>query len=489
MSNNPQPEQYGHLNQVAGNVLCILVLFEIRRGKRIIEISKNAFLIGRDEGKCDVVLDPLDRSASREHFAVQNRSGTHFLTNLSSNGTLINGETVGSKGRRLYHGDVIEAGNSEVTFLLPGHVGKTVQQLIDDGRQRETLEPAYSIQCYALALREQPGNIECAARLLALLARHDRYEELVTGGNYFDPEKMMQLVNDTRIAIPLAKAFVKVGDFSAAMNIVNLAGGPSANCEMENLARTIEDQTAGRLLRTISDEPAESPFFQRGSLRVYVDERADFGDFRYVERYYKYIRRQIDPLFGGPIGGIAEFHITIRDQLFAQSLPGQYAILGYYSQASRRIFIKPRRWVERNAKDENFHVVLSHEYVHLRVHDACSSVLPPKWYDEGLAQLFTEEGQIADFVLLRNVRTRCHNVMKFTDDCFSPALGDPALAYLQSAAMLRYLANRFGKEALVSVLHTMGESGMSFAEAFDENLHISLNDLDREWWTLIGPVG
>jgi hypothetical protein len=485
-SNSEQSESPKH---ITGNFPCVLVLFEIRRGKRLIEINKDVFRVGRDESRCDVVLDPLDQSASREHFAVQILSGNYFLTNLSSNGTFVNGEKVGGKGRRLYHGDVIEAGNSELTFLLPAQIGKTVQQLIDDGRQRETLEPAYSIQCYALALREQPGNVECAARLLDLLARQDRFQELITGGSYFDPQKMMQLANDPRVALPIAKAFAREGDFSAALRLVDLAGGPSANSEMKSLVSTIEHQTGGHLLRTIRDEPTEMPFFQRESLRVYLDERTDFGDLRYLERYYKYICHRIDPLFGGPIVGIAEFHISIRDQLFAQSLPSQSEILGYYSAASRRIFIKPRRWVEINAKEENFHVVLSHEYVHLRVHDTCGSVLPPKWYNEGLAQLFTDEKQIADFAPLRGVRTRCPEVLRFTDDCFSPAPGDPALAYLQSDAMLHYLANRFGKGALVSVLRTMGTSGRSFAEAFYDNLHISLTDLDREWWTFIGPTG
>jgi hypothetical protein len=218
-----------------------------------------------------------------------------------------------------------------------------------------------------------------------------------------------------------------------------------------------------------------------------LDEREDYGDLRYIERYYKYICQRIDPLFGGPVGSLVEFHITIRDQLFAQSMPNQSEILGYYSPASHRIFIRPRRWMEGKARDEDFSVVLLHEYVHLRVHAACGSKPPPRWYNEGLAQLFSEEGRAANVALLGDARTRFRELMRLTDDCFSTAQGDPTWAYLQSASLLCYLAGKFDKEDLVAVLTSMGASGKIFAQAFNENPNFSLTDLDREWWKYIEP--
>ena len=480
----PGLHEYG--DQIGEHLQCILILFEVRRGKRILEMKEGFFRVGRDEIKCAVALDPLDRSASREHFVIDNRSGQYFLTNLSSNGTFINGEKVSSKGRHLYHGDVIEAGNSELTFLLSKRIEGSIQRLIDEGRKSELLEPAHSIQCYALVLREHPANVECAALLLSLLIRQERYEEIITGSNYFEPQKMLQLANDPRIAVPLAKAYIRVGDFSAAMNIVELGGGPTANYQLEKLTREIRQQTGGQLLTTTFDKPEELPFFQRDTLRVYFDDRVDFPDLWYIERYYKYIRQRINPLFGGPVVGVAEFHITIRDQLFTYSLPGQTEILGYYSPSSRRIFIRPRRWIQMKAKDEYFYITLLHEYVHLRVHEACGSVLPPKWYNEGLALLFTEESQITDTNLLRDAQTKYREIMRLTDDCFSPTFGDPTWAYMQSLSMLRYLAERFGKEALISILNTMGAAGKSFIDAFYEILHTSIVDFGEEWWRIIG---
>ncbi len=168
-------------------------------------------------------------------------------------------------------------------FLLPKKIDLTVHQLIEDGMKSETLEPAYSVQCYALALREEPANIQCAARLLSLLIQQERYEEIVTGGIYFEMQYMLQLAYDPRIAIPLTKAFIKLGDFSAAMDIIELVGGQDANIELELLSKEIGRQTGGHLLSTTIDEPADPPFFQRDTLRVYVDEGVDFQDLRYVE--------------------------------------------------------------------------------------------------------------------------------------------------------------------------------------------------------------
>lgn len=466
---------------------CILRLFEVRKGQRIIELAKDGVLVGRDPKKCGVVLDPLDALASRTHFEIKRDGENYFLKDFSNNGTWVNGERIRMSGRRLYHGDVIEAGNAEITFFLSEEM-KTTEQLFEEGRKNELLEPSYSIQCYSLAHRRCPTNIEYASSLLNLLEKEERIEELITGADYFNPEKMMAIVGDVRIAAPIAKAFVKIGDFAQAMEVIKQAGGENADSRLTVIVENIKRQTGEEILKTIIEKTSEIPSFQKGNLRIYIEERADFVDLRYVERYYKYLHQHIDHLFSGPSKCNVVFHVTARDHLFAQSLPNQSVILGYYSPESKRIFIRPRRWMEGRTKEQDFHIVLMHEYVHLRVDEICGGMWLPKWYNEGLAQIFSESKKCEDFNILRSARDRCKHILVFSDATFSPVYSDPAIAYLQCCAILFYLMQKFGKEKLVSVLTKMNELGGDFQCSFESTLGMSLQELDSKWWSILEEV-
>lgn len=465
---------------------CMLRLFEVRKRQRMLELAKDSVLVGRDPRKCDVVLDPLDTFASRTHFEIKRDGGNYFVKDFSKNGTWVNTERVGKSGRRLYHGDVIEAGNAQITFLLSEET-KTVEQLFEEGRENELTEPSYSIQCYSLAHRQCPTNIEYASRLLNLLEQEERVEELITGGNYFNPEEMMRLVGDVRIAEPIAKAFVKIGDFARAAEVIERAGGENADRRLAAIVENIKRQTGREILKTSVEKTSEIPFFERGNLQIYIEERADFADLRYVERYYKYLQQYIDPLFGGPPKCNVVFHVTARDHLFAQSLPNQSVILGYYSPESKRIFVRPQRWMEGRTREQDFHIVLMHEYVHFRIDDICGGICLPRWYNEGLAQILSESKKPEDFKILKSVQDRCMHILVFSDATFSPAYGDLSIAYLQSHAILFFLMQRFGKEKLVSIITKMRECG-NFQRSFESTLSMSLQELDSKWWFILEEV-
>ena len=467
---------------------CTLRLFEVRKGQHIVELAKDTILVGRDPKKCDVVLDLLDTSASRTHFEIKREAEDYFLMDFSKNGTWVNGERVGKSGRKLYHGDVVEAGNAEITFLLSEET-KTAEQLFEEGRKNELLDPAYSIQCYSLAHRQIPTNVEYAASLLNLLEQEERSDELITGGEYFNPEEMMRLVFNVRIAGPIAKAFVKIGDFELAMKVIEQAGGEHIDSRLDAILENIRRQTGEKILKTIVEKTSGIPFYQRGNLQIHIEERADFVDLRYVEKYYKYLQQHIDLLFGGPPKCNVVFHVTVRDHLFAQSLPNQSIILGYYSPESKRIFIRPRRWMEgRTRGQEDFHITLMHEYVHFRIDDICGGTWPPRWFNEGLAQILSESNKFEYLKILSSVRDKCINILSFSDATFSPAYGDPTLAYLQSYAILFYLTQRFGKEKLVSLLTSMSESGGDFKHLFESTLGVSLQELNSKWWSVLEKV-
>lgn len=466
---------------------CLLRLFEVRRGQTLCELSQDHILVGRDAEKCHMVLDPLDTLASRTHFSIEHSGKVHLLTDLSKNGIWVNNERVGKSSRRLYHGDVIEAGNAEIVFLLAGET-ETAEQLFKEGKNSELLEPSYAIQCYSLAHRQCPTSIEYASRLLSLLDREGRTEEVITGGDHFDPGAMMRLAHDVRIAVPIANAFVKTGDFARAMEVIEHAGGERADRRLGAIVANIRRQTGEEILCTITHRSAEIPSFRKGNLLICIEDREDFSDLRYVERYYVYLQRCIDPLFGDRPGSDVAFHVTVRDHLFAQSLPNQAMILGYYSRDSRRIFIRPRRWLVDKAQEQDFHTTLMHEYVHLQVHDVCGGTWLPMWYNEGLAHLLSGSMRPADCRILRSAKDRCKSILAFSDAVFSPAYGGLMIAHLQSYAVLLYLARTFNREKVVTVLSEMAEHGGNFQHSFESVIGMSFRELDDKWWSVLEEV-
>jgi predicted component of type VI protein secretion system len=66
------------------------------------------FRIGRDEDKCDFVLSDEDSAISREHFAIIRRGDSFLFTNLSRNGSTING--VKAEQTLLKDNDLIRVG-------------------------------------------------------------------------------------------------------------------------------------------------------------------------------------------------------------------------------------------------------------------------------------------------------------------------------------------------------------------------------------------
>ena len=93
-----------------------VVLLKILRGKHqgtICELGEDTVVAGRSEDT-DLVID--DPSASRQHFEVISRMGSHVMRDLNStNGTTVNGVKVAEC--RLSNGDIISVGNTEIGFF------------------------------------------------------------------------------------------------------------------------------------------------------------------------------------------------------------------------------------------------------------------------------------------------------------------------------------------------------------------------------------
>lgn len=75
------------------------------------------FRIGRSSEKCDFVLSDDDTAISREHFAVIRRGDTFLFTNLSRNGSTING--IKADQTLLKNNDLIKVGlQTVIRFAL-----------------------------------------------------------------------------------------------------------------------------------------------------------------------------------------------------------------------------------------------------------------------------------------------------------------------------------------------------------------------------------
>lgn len=461
-----------------------LRLFEVRKGERTIALDKDRHIVGRSAEECDIVLDPFDRSVSRTHFSLDKQGAGYLLNDLGLNGTFINGERVGKSGRLIYHGDVIEAGNAELTFLTSSEPDD-ISAILNTGKDSESGNPSLAIQCYSVAYNKYPDRIEYAFKLLKLLEQESKYEDIITGGDYFNPSVMSKIYGNAQIASYIARAHIKMGDYRKAKEIIDQAGGDTADIALRELSQQIQEQTGG-ILNTVQDDLNTMPIFQKGNLKIIIEDRSDFSDLRYIERYYKYIQNNQDPIFGGPPCSGPVFHITIRDHLFAQSSRNQGIILGYYSPSNKRIFIRPRRWIHGKVVENEFHITLMHEYVHFRIDGICDIQCLPRWYNEGLAQIISNKMDSNELDAISRNISQCYNIDCFSDATFSPVCGNPAVAYLQSQAIALYLMNSYGLNKLLSVLKIMNDVGGDFKKSFESVLGLSLLDLNIQWRSVLG---
>ena len=456
-----------------------LQIFEVRRGIELFELEDKDITIGRSP-QCDITLDPLDLTASRKHFIIKNNKTDFMLIDRSKGGTFVNGVSVGSNGRRLYHGDVIEAGNAEITFLILEET-KAADDLFEEGKAKENINPAYAIQCYSLALKKDLTNIDIAERLLLLLENNNQIDAIISGGNYFDLENIMQIASNVKVAAPLARAFMKIGDFATAIKKNEKAGGQDSDPELRNIFCSINNQIDGELLKTITDRRDQPFIIQRKDIKVIVDERDDMVDFKYIERYHKYLEQQTDKLYGGRSNRKLIFHVTLRDHLFAKTSPDQQNVLGYFSSESKEIFIRPTRWTKKIKPNKDLNIILLHEYIHFRNDEICAGAWFPRWYDEGIAHVFSGTLRLEDCRNNLPGKNDCIPVSELFDSYFSPINDKWGIAYLQSAALVHFLNMYYNSEKIINVLKCLGINGENFNEAFENTFGFTFDDLDAKW--------
>ncbi len=129
--------------------------------------------------------------------------------------------------------------------------------------------------------------------------------------------------------------------------------------------------------------------------------------------------------------------------------------------------------------------VVKHELCHLYVHQYVKNRPVPRWLDEGIAQ-WASDG-ISDILhdRKRTLLTRAAFTGKLLpldslNKRFPLQDHDFILAYEQSKDFVVYLVNRYGKNKVLQLLHSVKE-GEAFHHAVSFSLGEPLADIEREW--------
>lgn len=127
---------------------------------------------------------------------------------------------------------------------------------------------------------------------------------------------------------------------------------------------------------------------------------------------------------------------------------------------------------------------LKHELSHLLLNYHIDNRLLPRWFDEGVAQWIT--GGMSELVndpgwsVLERAVMR-GNIMRFDElETFPSARAETMLAYQQSKSFIEYIAETYGTNTLVDIVHYMKHDA-SVDRAFAMVLPHSLRQVEQNW--------
>lgn len=177
-----------------------------------------------------------------------------------------------------------------------------------------------------------------------------------------------------------------------------------------------------------------------------------------------------------------------RDLLGA--LPAQSAEwIGGFARPDLRLIVtglSPGPGMERELRR-----VLSHEVVHLMVEQATHNPYnaPPAWLDEGLASYYQEvEDTRFDTVLQRAVRDGRLISVRALNSSFPVDPDTALLSYAESRSIVQFIIERYGEEGMAALLRVFRD-GVSYDEAVERALGVTIEELDRAWKEWLGYPG
>lgn len=145
--------------------------------------------------------------------------------------------------------------------------------------------------------------------------------------------------------------------------------------------------------------------------------------------------------------------------------------------------LSPNRWLPAGSADTQAQVFarsgpMTHEFTHL-VLDYMTNGNYPRWFTEGLAQYAEYRYNNYEWITPSNDLRQPLYTMQQLDDNFD-ALPNQALAYRESLAAVRYIAEVYGEDRLQAVVREL-QRGRPFPEAITRVLGVSYDAFAAAW--------
>lgn len=150
--------------------------------------------------------------------------------------------------------------------------------------------------------------------------------------------------------------------------------------------------------------------------------------------------------------------------------------MGVYWAGVIRI-LSPNYWIEEGDKEDRFRSEgpMSHEYAHFIV-DYIAGGNYPRWLTEGIAQRV--ERKITGFEMALTGTEEIYDLSQM-DEGFD-LLPNQSVAYRQSLAMVDFLINEYGEDALDQILQALGK-GENLDRAFEGSIAMDVKSFETKF--------
>ncbi len=142
--------------------------------------------------------------------------------------------------------------------------------------------------------------------------------------------------------------------------------------------------------------------------------------------------------------------------------------------------LSPKAWLKSDKLDQDYitNGPMVHELTHL-VFDYMTNGNYPRWFTEGLAQYQEYKAYNFEWITANNDLTRKIYSMEELDKSFDD-LPNQSLAYRESLAAVRFIAEVYGEESLRLIIKSL-QAGNSLPKSINTILGISYGEYAQSW--------
>lgn len=164
---------------------------------------------------------------------------------------------------------------------------------------------------------------------------------------------------------------------------------------------------------------------------------------------------------------------------------GNESAMGVYWGGTIQL-LSPHVWLNDGESVEEFihSGPMVHEYTHL-VFDYITNGNYPRWFTEGLAQYVEYRVNHYEWITTGNTLDSKMYTMLELDEQFDE-LPNQSLAYRQSLAAVRYIAEVYGEDKLLEVVTSL-KTGNTLEKAISKNLGLDYTAFENSWqqWAIL----